>query len=213
MHILLLIFTSMQHGSRVTKLLIGSKVSFLGSLTTYCRGVFFTTHTYLVADVIRAPQESGLQRSGVLWGSLYFHPLCYQILEEASNEALSAWRREITLTRRYGSTADWLHNPSNHVKPLLSSDPAPRRSTAPAARNTSTNKACCCLLHTWTLRPGCRVWSQCWASPPCAWFQWLVADSSNRAHSIGRSRQATLKSHLFPDAAAIPSLGRKSAIS
>lgn len=134
--------------------------------------------------------SGGWVRGQESWGGpLYFHPLRCQILEEASDEALSAWRREITPTRqRYGTAADWLHNPSNHAKPQLSSDTAPRRSAASsAARHPSTNKACCCLLHTWTLRPNRRIWTRRQTSPSaCFGSSALVASSSNRAPSVGR---------------------------
>lgn len=115
--------------------------------------------------------------------------------------------RNYSYTPEIWTSADWLHNPSNHAKPQLSSDGAPRRSAASsAARHPSTNKACCCLPHTWTLRPDRRIWTRRQTSPSaCFGSSALVANSSNRAPSVGRSRQATLKSHLFPDAAAISS--------
>lgn len=191
------------------------KVSFLhhSLQTTCCRGVVVWFFKYAGIFSQRARIWWLSSRSGLLGGPLYFHPLRCQILEEASDEALSAWRREITPTlQRYGTAADWLHNPSNHAKPQLSSDAAPRRSTASAARYPSTNKACCCLPHTWTLRPDRRIWTWRQTSPSaCFGSSALVANSSNRAPSVGRSSQATLKSHPFPDAAAISSLRRRSA--
>lgn len=166
----------------------------------------------------RSPRSksSWWSRVGLLGGPFPSYPLCCQILEEVSDETLSAWRRELQVTLEiwdcHWLVAQFLQFPwslSYPVTPPYAVTLLLLLHNIPLLVRQPT-KLVVVHLDTLTRRMDRRIGThrRSTVSPTWCGSSALVADSSNKAHSVLRSCQATLKSHLFPDAAAISSLRR-----
>lgn len=194
--------------------------SHAGLLRTRCSGVDMTAdsstrmfcHPARVWSLctIRAQQEFTVVKVGLLGGPTPLHPLCCQVPEEVS---LLAWRGELAPTLEIWDCrwliAQFLQWREASVTQRCRPTPS-HCFCCIISLHWRRNKACCCLSWHTDPTPETQNWNSSLIKflPTWSGSRALAADGSNKVHSAQRSSQATLKSHLFPDAAAISSLRR-----